>query len=197
MRRFALLTSTLLLAGCTGSGFWTFLGNSTTLPGANPNAPFGDAENMKRVRAQTVEMPALQPEAGNVWPGPPPPQPTLADIERQQNAEGFRLPPESAMPPMPGLEMKQGAPTPNAGPSLPRDLQVPPPVVTPPVPEAPVPPPSAYAPPAMPKAGLETGGKSRTQGGAIPKGSIVIPNGNGTSTVIGPDGSITTIPTPR
>jgi hypothetical protein len=34
-------------------------------------------------------------------------------------------------------------------------------------------------------------------GGAGRNGAIVVPNGNGTSTIITPDGSITTVPTPK
>jgi hypothetical protein len=196
MRRFALLASTLLLTACSGSGFWSFLGDTATLPGAAPNAPVGNAENMRRVRAQAVDLPPLQTEAGNVWPGPPPPEPTLADIERQQNIQGFGTPSAPGVPLMPNLEIPQNVPPPRGGANLPRDLQVPPPVMAPPPPgaEAPVAPPSASVSPAQPKAG----GKTREAAPAgIPKGSIVIPNGNGTSTVIGPDGSVTTIPTPR
>jgi hypothetical protein len=31
----------------------------------------------------------------------------------------------------------------------------------------------------------------------VPNGPIIVPNGNGTSTVIAPNGTVTTIPTPK
>jgi hypothetical protein len=46
--------------------------------------------------------------------------------------------------------------------------------------------------------GVTTGGTTKYQTIVTPGGgqSIVVPNGNGTSTVIGPTGNVTTIPTP-
>ena len=47
--------------------------------------------------------------------------------------------------------------------------------------------------------GVTTGGTSGYQTITLPGGgsAIVVPNGNGTSTVIKPDGTMETIPTPR
>ncbi|MBC7801916.1 MAG: hypothetical protein H7Z10_14960, partial [Gemmatimonadaceae bacterium] len=46
---------------------------------------------------------------------------------------------------------------------------------------------------------VDTGGTSgyRQLGGPGNVGGIMVPNGNGTSTIIRPDGSVQTVPTPR
>ncbi|MDG6095277.1 hypothetical protein LOC54_09200 [Acetobacter sp. AN02] len=83
MRKAALVTSLLLLSGCSGFGKW--LSDTATLPGENPNAPSGDSENLRRAKGYGVaEQPVLE-EGGNVWPGPPPPLPTLADVAKEHN----------------------------------------------------------------------------------------------------------------
>ena len=185
MRRIALLASTLLLSGCAGSGFYAFLGNTFTLPGANPNIPQGNAENYIRVRAnpQVVELPPpnLTTDAGDIWPGPPKPPPTLRDLQKQQNQQfsggNGSFAPLQPLPQLPGYDV------PNQ--------------------------PNAVAPPAssfpngtvnLPggRTGAITGGTAGVQSlnGPTGNGSIVVPNGNGTSTVIGPNGTVSTIPTP-
>jgi hypothetical protein len=193
MRRYALLATALLLAGCSGSGYWSYMGDTITLPGANPNLPAGNSENYNRVRAKMqADAPPLLPEAGDVWPGPPRAEPTLADVEKQQNqmmnGPAGSLPPDMLPPEFP------------KGPLQP----------LPEIPGTPItPPPPPGAPPGqsfpggvvnLPNGqGVETGGTRafKTFNGPGGNGSIVVPNGNGTSTVIHSDGSIETIPTPR
>lgn len=201
MRRYALLASVLLLAGCSGSGFWSFLGDSETFPGANPNLPPGAAENMRRVKAQPIEPLPLLPEGGNIWPGPPPPQPTLEDIERQQNQQ-FSQPQQGVplpfqLPPIPPYESGSSTTPPNIQPGLPPGF-VPP--VEPPGPAKALRPPRGARVVQTPNGpAVETGGNGnfRTLNGPGMNGSIMIPNGNGTSTVISPNGNVTTIPTPH
>ena len=189
MRRLALLSSTLLLAGC---GFGHFLGDSFTLPGADPNAPSGSSENMLRVRAQQVAIEPLLPEPGNVWPGPPPPEPTLADIQRQQNEQPAT---PAVVPSLP--DHRQPTPGGLAAPGRPGAAVLPPGTPGSARPgTATVPSPTAGAP-----AGALAGTPAQPPVNAFRQapgsGNIVIPNGNGTSTVIGPNGSVSTIPTPR
>jgi hypothetical protein len=190
MRRFAISGLVLLLSGC---GFGTFLSDTTPFGGA-ANPPIGSSENLQRVRTQTTTVTPLQPEAGNVWPGPPPPEPTLADIQRQTNP----LPPPILNPAVP------------PGSSTPPNLQQP--LLPAPVPGA-VPNADRGSAPALsshaaggtvqtPRGPAAiTGGTSKYQTTApLPgaaAGSILVPNGNGTSTLIGPDGSVTTVPTPK
>jgi hypothetical protein len=168
----------LLLAGCSGSGFYDYVGDVTTLPGANPNRPQGDATNFTRVLAHTAkEPPVMLTEPGDVWPGPPPPQPTLVDIQKQQNAELSSQAPQRELPALPGFTL-----------------------TPPPAPKGA--PPTSYPGGVvqLPNGqGVVTGGNQRVQTFNAPgsTGNIVVPNGNGTSTVISPNGTVTTIPTPK
>jgi hypothetical protein len=182
MRRIALAT-TLLLSGCGGSGFYAYLGNTFTIPGANPNIPRGNAENYIKVRAnpRVVELPppVLLNEAGDIWPGAPVTPPTLRDLQKQQNQQFSgqgNYAPLQPLPELPGY-----------------DVPTQPAVVTPP-------------PSALPGGMVHIPGGAGVMNGAAPgadstggttsNGSIVVPNGNGTSTVIGPNGTVSTIPTP-
>jgi hypothetical protein len=202
MRRIALTCLYLALSGC-GYSTWSEPPFST---GRNPNRPVGDSENMRRAMGEQIEAKPLTPEAGDVWPGPIVPPPTLQDVERQ----GLLSQPER---PVPGSPEAEGQP-----PNLP-----PPPArrgsSTPPAPNqqglAPLPTPSPQrqtgpaAPPARNPAGqvyqtpsgpaVTNGGTTGYQTTTTPGGgsAIIVPNGNGTSTIIHSDGRIETVPTPR
>lgn len=212
MRRIAPLVFLLALAGCTSDTWW----NPPFTTGSNPHAPVNSSETMRRVMGEPVEVPALTPQAGDIWPGPLPPTPTLQDIEKQSNLQAL---PEQ---PVPGSPMTRGTANASTGeqppsppPSRARGSSTPPPVsqpgLPPPVVIPPASPPSAAAPPPpisgpggrvvqTPSGpGVVSGGSQGYQTMTTPNGgsAIVIPNGNGTSTVIGSDGTIQTIPTPR
>ncbi len=181
MRRCATLSCLLLLSGC---GFGHFLGDTLTLPGANPNSPRGDSENMRRVRAENVAIIPVETEPGNVWPGKEAPEPTLEDIEREQNKQTEQLQKNAPKPTLPFTIPTPGA-QPSPGPSGGRPSTSPIAGGTVLLPSGP---------------GVVTGGTNTYRTLTTPGGggnSIVIPNGNGTSTVIGPNGSVTTVPTPR
>ncbi len=181
MRRSALLASVLLLSGCSGSGFWRYEQDGFTLPGANPNMPAGSSENYLRARhANLTDPKPLLTEAGDIWPGPSQPVPTLKDLQKQQSAEisggangaGPNLAPLPALPSLPGYEISQqerGNPAP--------------PVIFP-----------GNTVPTM-NGRVPLQGDQGYKGGA--SGNIIVPNGNGTSTVISPTGQVTTIPTPK
>jgi hypothetical protein len=180
MRRIALAT-TLLLSGCGGSGFYAYLGNTFTIPGANPNIPHGNAENYIKVRAnpRVVELPppVLLNEAGDIWPGPPVPPPTLRDLQKQQNQQFSgqgNYAPLQPLPELPGYDVPNQPTHVNPPPSsLPGSMRLP------------------------AGNGLMNGPASgAADGGTTSNGSIIVPNGNGTSTVIGPNGTVSTIPTP-
>jgi hypothetical protein len=181
MRRILLLATTLLLPGCAGSGFYAYLGNTFTLPfGANPNKAPGTGENYaKTVAHEAPEPPPILYQAGDVWPAPPKPPPTLKDLQAQQTQEiksgGANYAPLQPLPNLPGYEV----PTQQPSPYIPGQ--------------------------GLPAKGVPhgVGGPIATRGGEDLKtlgpggnGNIVVPNGNGTSTVISPTGAVTTIPTP-
>jgi hypothetical protein len=203
MQRFTLLTLALILSGCGYKTWW----NPPFTGGYNPNLPATDSENMRRVQGQEPAVPTLTTEPGDIWPGPLKPPPTLQDLE----ATGGLTPQPEA--PVPGSPLSRGAggpypsPNPSSGSSSPQGNTQPGPAIpqsAPPLSSYAAPPP---APPARGPAGqvLQTpGGPAVTTGGnpgyqttISPGGgqSIVVPNGNGTSTVIHSDGRIETIPT--
>lgn len=210
MRRIAPLVLLLALGGC---GYQTW----SSLPftgGSNPNKPAGGSETMRRVEGEPVRVAPLDPQAGDVWPGPLPPTPTLEDIEKQTNLQPMQ---EQAVP---GSPMSMGtAPAGTARPAPPpqraRGSSTPPsqqaiPSVPPPELVPPATPPSAAVPAPEPGpagktvqtpsgTGVVTGGSKGYESMTMPNGgsAIVVPNGNGTSTVIRSDGTIETVPTPN
>ena len=205
MRRIASLTLALILSGCGYKTWW----NPSFTGGYNPNLPVSDSENMRRVEGQEPSVPPLTTEPGDIWPGPLPPAPTLKDLEA---TGGLTSQPEAPVPGSP-LSCGMGAPYPSPNPNT--GSSTPPASAQPGLPTPqPAPPLSSYAsPPASPSAHGQAGeviqtpsGPTVTTGGGpgyqtttTPNGgqSIIVPNGNGTSTVIYADGRIETIPTPK
>jgi hypothetical protein len=217
MRRFATLGLVLMLAGCGYHTWW----NPPFTTGNQPYAPTGDAENVLRSKGDNVDIPPLTPQPGDVWPGPVPPTPTLQELEQQ----GMETEPEQPVrgsplsrgmePPGQIPELAPGQTPPSPPPRVSHGSSTPPGSNQPglaPLPNIqPMSPPSARAAP--PSAhnpsgqvvqtpsgpGVTTGGTQGYQTMTMPGGgtAIVVPNGNGTSTVIKSDGSIETIPTPR
>ncbi len=199
MRRIALLGTTLLLSGC--SGFGTFFGDTHWF--GRPNKPLGNSENMERVRGENPALPVLRPEPGDVWPGPIPPQPTLQQLMKEENQQIMKpLPPPEipgeTVPPAPGQKRRRGSSTPPTAitpgiPQMPSERSVPPPKLT-------KPPAGAHmsSTPEGPMFGIPgTGGYETLTGPRGQSGGIVVPNGNGTSTIILPDGRVVTVPTPK
>ena len=180
MWRCALLGLTLLLPGC--ATFGDFLGNTFTYD-TNPNRPVGDSENMKRVEGKDVPLGPILPEPGDVWPTGIEKVPTLQELEKQTN-QG--LPPAAPSPELgPMLPHAQPRPTPGTGPS---------PSTT--VPPITVPSPTVTTPSGPQVPGTSGGGVQTLPPSGGKPGGIIVPNGNGTSTLISPDGTVTTIPTP-
>jgi hypothetical protein len=174
MRRIVLI-SLLLLGGCDyagnpGAGFGGFVSDTVSLHG-NPNLPVGDAPNMLRVRGEPSDAPPLLPEAGNVWPGPLPPAKTLSDLQR-----------ESATPidsgPMVGAMPRVASPR-----ATPASL---------------VPPPHGRVLDTPNGPATTTVGANGVETYTLPDGKqgLVMPNANGTLTLIGSDGATITVPAP-
>lgn len=204
MRRIAILCLLLTLGGCGYKTWW----NASFSGGNNPNRPNTASENMQRVLGQDVAIEPMTTEPGDIWPGPLPPAPTLKDLE----ANGG-MPSQAQTPGSPrsrgALAAPFPAPNPSIGSSTPPNQGQPAPVA----PEV-APPLSSYRSPIAPPGQQVPGGSVLTtpSGPAVTTGggpgyqttinpgggqSIVVPNGNGTSTVIRSDGRIETIPTPK
>jgi hypothetical protein len=205
MRRIALLSLALTLSSCGYKTWW----NPPLTGGYNPNQPIGDSENMQRVRGEEPAVARLTTEPGDIWPGPLPPAPTLKDLV---GTGGLTSQPEM---PVPGSPLQRGSASPSLSPNPSVGSSTPPGNVQPDlaVPRS-APPLSSYAAPpvAPPTRGpggqiiqtprgpaVTTGGTPGYQTSTTPGGgqSIIVPNGNGTSTVIHSDGRIETIPTAK
>jgi hypothetical protein len=202
MRRIALLALTGLLSGCGYQTWW----NPPLSSGYNPNTPHEDSENLRRVMGAGTQSDPINVEAGNIWPAAVAPEPTLADIEQQSGIESQPQQPKPGSPLARGVSMPD---MPAMGSSTPPGSNQPG--------LAPVhmaSPKSGYNTPAVPPPARAPGGEalqgpggtSVVTGGtagyqtAVQPGSgqsIIVPNGNGTSTVIHSDGRIETIPTPK
>jgi hypothetical protein len=215
MRRFATLGLGLMLAGCGYNTWW----NPPFSTGSQPYAPTGDAENLMRSKGAVVNVPPLTPQAGDVWPGPVPPTPTLQELEQQGNLEqGPELPvPGSPLSrgvgPQGEVPGQSGATPPSPPPRISHGSSTPPgsnqPGLAPlprqetglpqPLPSRPAPPSPGQVVQTPTGPGVTTGSGPGYQTMSTPGGgsAIVVPNGNGTSTVIRSDGTIQTIPTPR
>ncbi len=207
--RYALLVLSLagaaMVSGCTGMG--VFFDHTFKWFDENPNAPAGSSENFDVIRGQPVDVAPLLPEKGNVWPENSGPDETLQDLERQQAEEIRRGAVQTGTTPPLG-------PNPQVNRANGADQGLPPPS------KPPAPPPASLGtqPQATPNGpAINTTGGNRTGGyrglgnggpgargsnpatgtgaGSLAPGSVLVPNGNGTSTLIGPDGSVQTVPT--
>jgi hypothetical protein len=205
MRRIALTCLCLALPGCAYNTWW----EPPFSTGTNPNMPIDSSETMRRALGQQVEVQPLTTEPGDVWPGPMAPEPTLADIEKQ----GLQPQAERPVPGSPDFQNQQPTQPPNLPPPpAARGSSTPPPnnqqglapLPSPRPPQAtnPTPPgrnPAGQVYPTLNGPAVTNGGTGGYQTTTTPGGgsAIVVPNGNGTSTVIHSNGTIETVPTPR
>lgn len=202
------LCAALLLSGCAGVGNYL---HSTLDPFGDPNAPHGYALNMQRARGNQVAVAPIMPQAGDIWPGKVRPIPTLSDIQQHmntplgqeyQNQYGRRTP---AHQPAAGANRYGHAI--NSSSTPPRSVQS----GVPSQPTIPVTPPTP-APmigarhdfavgqtlmgPSGP-AGVVTGSSNGRYQTVAPingsGGGILIPNGNGTATLIQPNGQVVNV----
>jgi hypothetical protein len=201
-----LALSTMTLSGCGYKTWW----NPPFTTGSDPNQPGTESENMSRVMGNHVEVAPLTPEPGDIWPGPLPPSPTLQDLEQ---TGGLTSQPEQAVPGSPISRGTQPSPqvppgpahgssTPPNGDQLQLNTPAVPPNRTPsaagtvnPAPRNPAG--QVYQTPRG--SDVTTGGGTNYQTTTTPGGgsAIIVPNGNGTSTIIHSDGRIETVTTPK
>ncbi len=169
-------TALLLTAGCSGLGH--FVADTETVPGQNPNSATGVSENVQRARGRAPATEAMLPEPGNVWPGPPQPLPTLTDVAHGGigndvlGAGGATLPRGGSMSMGEQNAVRGGVPLDRdfSGGGL-----------------------SESVPDPAARLQHQLGKPTGDAGPASASGDIVIPNGDGSSTVISPDGSVKTI----
>jgi hypothetical protein len=178
MRRTALLAPLfgIILAMPACAGLDDFLG--TTFSSVdNPHKPAGDSLTMRRVQGLVADAQPIVPEPGNVWPRGVDRMPTLQDITPEQ------------------------APAPRAS-SHPRSSRIETPAPAPqaalplaPVALAPSTPAALALPTSMAAAGSAG---NRYQTVSTPTGTaVLVPNGNGTTTLMRSDGAMETVPTTR
>ncbi|MDQ1079469.1 hypothetical protein [Pseudoroseomonas cervicalis] len=181
----ARLAGLALLAGLTGCGASSFTGARDTVP--------TDSLTAQRILGQPVEVPPLLPVAGNVWPaGEETRRATLADPEVR---------------PADPLAVPQPLPRQQRGSSTPPDLLAPgtnvgatPPNFATPAEPPPPPPPrrDGRVIPTPQGPAVTTGGGAGYSTYTTPGGGsgIAIPQG-GTTTLLGQDGTVRQVPTPR
>ena len=214
MRRIAFALIPLLLAGCSNElgnptvGMGGFLSDTFALHGG-ANRPAIDSLNGQRVMGKDVELDPLLPEPGNVWPGALPPSRTMGELQREEQMGSLppidSVAPRSTTPPpttlrVPGSSMAPPAP-------LPSDI-APGTTATPRLAPPTQPPAGGVSSPPRPQSRVlqtpvgpatTTVGSNGVETYTLPSGrtGIVMPNANGTLTLIGPDGTTTTVPAPR
>ena len=184
----------LILAGCGTS--WGPSGDMSS----QPRAP-GDSLTIRRIMGENPEAPPLRSEQGR-WALRERPRATLADPDAAMQGipdyrPGSRPEVERSLPPLRGSSAD-----PAGVPGVPQ-LATPDPMR----PQPPVArsttggyPPGTVVPVPGQSPAVITGGSDRYQTYQQPNtagGGIIIPQGNGTGTLIGPDGRTITVPMPR
>jgi hypothetical protein len=97
----------LVLSGCVSERHFA---SHALWPFGNPNAPPVTSETAQRALGHDVSTVPLQPQPGNVWPGPVKPMPTLSEVEKYANmplGQGYM--PSLPSPYPPGEEPPKGS----------------------------------------------------------------------------------------
>ncbi len=110
MRKTLVLGTALLLSGCASE---QHAGRDLFWPFGNPNAPAATSETAQRALGQSPQIAVIQPQPGDVWPGPVQPMPTLSEVQKNANlplGQGYTpslpspYPPGEAPPPDKALQ---------------------------------------------------------------------------------------------
>ncbi len=174
MRQILVLCLILSLTGCVSERHFV----RDSWPFGNPNAPSGDSEMALRALGQVATVTPIVPQAGDVWPGPVQPMPTLSDMQSKMNlplGEGYTPSLPSPYPPGQSPPPDALPDTPNPAfsdqPIVPPDQSAPPSAALPGVA------PQSIAPPNLaPVPGTNTPAFG-TQSGAGPQFSTPVPAG--------------------
>ncbi|GBR47526.1 hypothetical protein [Neokomagataea thailandica] len=185
MRRAALLAVPLVLSGCSGLG--KYFHDTLFWPGYTPNQPLGNSENLLKIRGDNVIPPAILPTTGNIWPAAPHPLPTLQDAANPNSSFNRTLKDpatylgsdslgiDTSLPRQPlGAQVKSGSSL-----SIGEDTSIHNGVTI-----------DQSHVQALPSSVPDS---AKTYLQRDTKRSIIIPNGNGTSTIIDSDGSTRTV----
>lgn len=82
LRQVLVLASLLLLGACSSERQFSM---DSIWPFGNPNGPVASGETAQRALGNTPPVTPIAPQAGNVWPGPVRPVPTIADEQKQMS----------------------------------------------------------------------------------------------------------------
>ncbi len=82
LRMMAMIGLMICLTGCASERHFAA---DTLWPFGNPNAPPVMSESAERALGKTPDVTPIGPQAGDVWPGPVQPMPTLSDIQKNAN----------------------------------------------------------------------------------------------------------------
>lgn len=179
MRKVTVLMLGLAVSGCADGGCADFLqyAKQSLTPWEPANAPIGDSETFQRVRGQTVSAMPVLPQTGDIWPGAPEPVPSLQDVSNPDSAFN-RMFPHSLDHLNADLKMQLGdGEAVSVGEESARQNGIRRSSV--PYQEHPI---GAPLPSSVPDAAPSFLEKADS--------TVAIPNGDGTTTLIAPDGSI-------
>ncbi len=95
----------IVLSGCASERHFAA---HSLWPFGNPNAPATTSETAQRALGHDVSLAPLQPQGGDVWPGPVQPMPTLSQVQKYSNLPlGQGYTPSLPSPYPPGQEPKE------------------------------------------------------------------------------------------
>ena len=107
MRHRSALLLLLLLSGCVSERHFFH----DSWPFGNPNAPPPRSETALRALGKPTVVTPIAPQAGDVWPGPVQPIPTIGQVEQQMNLPlGQGYTPSLPSPYPPGIDPNTGEP---------------------------------------------------------------------------------------
>lgn len=113
MRKLVVVGLAVLLSGCVSERHFVL---DNLLPFGNPNAPKAASETAQRALGHSPQLAVIQPQPGDVWPGPVEPMPTLSEIQKNANLPlGQGYTPSLPSPYPPGQEPSQDSTPPMGG----------------------------------------------------------------------------------
>jgi hypothetical protein len=116
VRHYVTIGLILLLSGCASERQFA---SDSLWPFGNPNAPAANSVTAQRALGHQPAVVPLKPQAGDVWPGPVQPMPTLSEVQRDANMPvGSEYQPSLPSPYPPGQGPAPSSSTDGLGSSL-------------------------------------------------------------------------------